>query len=138
MSIKKFVELDHKADVKFKITGKSLENIFENVTLAFSSYIFSKRKIKEDKKISITLTADNKETLLYKFIDELIFLLDTKYFAVISSKVKLNYNNTILKAKLSGVSTKNIKLVHVKAATYSEMYIKNIKNSWESQIVLDV
>lgn len=136
MKKNKFTELEHTADIKFEILGSSLNEIFENAALAFSSYISSNLKINSKKKKYIELSADNIESLLYKFLDELIYLLDADNFAVSKAKVKIKDNK--LKATLFGDSTKNYNLQHVKAATYAEMYIKKSKDNWRAQIVLDV
>ena len=136
MKQSKFKSLEHEADIKFKISANSFKEIFENATLAFSDYISSGKKIKSIKKKSVKIESDNKESLFYKFIDELIFLLDAENFAVSKAEVKID--NLSLKAILFGDTTKNYDLKHVKAATYAEMYIKNSGKNWEAQLVIDV
>ena len=132
----KFKMLEHTADIKFLINGKDLNGIFENSARAFSNYISSGEKIKSIKKKEIKLEADNIESLLYQFIDNLIYLLDAEDFAV--STAKININDNYLTAELFGDNTKNYHLNHVKAATYAEMYIKKKGTTYEAQIVLDV
>jgi|SRR3989338_3431905 len=135
--MKKFEFLEHTADIKFKVYGKNINQVFEHCTLAFSTYISRERKIKSKIKKEITIEADNHEQLLYKFLDELIYLLDADKFIV--SKAKIQINDNKLSAILEGDSTLNYKdLDHVKAATYAEMYIKPNLSGWEAQVVLDV
>ena len=76
--------------------------------------------------------------MLYSFLDELIYLLDAKNFIVAKVKVKIKNNN--LEAEVYGDNASKYKdLDHIKAATYSEMYIKQKKDkTWEAQVVLDV
>ena len=134
-----FIFLEHTADIKFKSFGLSIEEVFENSALAFSSYVASDSKIKSKKSKKFSIESDNLESLLYNFLDELIFLLDAQDFIVSSAKVKIK--GMKLTASLKGDSTKKYNLNHVKAATYAEMYIKkNSKDSksWEAQVVLDV
>ena len=134
---KKFVFLEHTADIKIKLFGNSIDEIFENSIFAFSSYINSGGKIKSGKEIKVEISADNIESLLYRFLDELMYLLDAENFAVSSGKVKIKDKK--LTAVLKGDSSKIYALNHVKAATYAEMYIKEIgKKKWEAQVVLDV
>jgi SHS2 domain-containing protein len=130
MKQKEYILLDHMADIKFKITGSSLAEIFENSAKAFSSYISSNSEIKLKVKKRISLTADNIETLMYKFIDELIFLLDADNFAVSIAEVNLSKDQTKINAVLIGDLSANYHLNHVKAATYAEMYIKNLGKNW--------
>ena len=135
--MKKFEFLEHTADIKFKAYGKNINEIFESCTLAFSSYISREKKIKSKIEKQIKIEADNHEQLLYKFLDELIYLLDADKFIVSKAKVQIADNK--LTALLEGDSALNYKdLDHVKAATYAEMYIKQDLKGWEAQVVLDV
>ena len=139
MAGKGFESLEHMADVKFKVVGISLAQVFEHAASAFSSYVASGAKVSSTRKKVITVKGTDSESLMYAFLDELIYLLDAENFVV--AKAKVSVSDTVLKAVLSGTSTKNLHLNHVKAATYAEMYIKKLpskKESWEAQFVLDV
>lgn len=142
----KFIFLEHMADIKFKAFGAELGEVFENSALAFSKYVSANEKLNSKKTETIKINAADNESLLYSFLDELIYFMDAKHFLVISAKVKIKESidkkKKKLEAKLFGVSTKNLHLNHVKAATYSEMYIRKIRfgseEAWEAQVVLDV
>ena len=133
---KKFIFLDHTADIKFKIHGKDLNEIFENTVLALSKYISGDKKLKDKEERSIIIEGKDQESILYKFIDEIIYLLDAEGFVVKSAKVKIKDDK--LTAELSGDNTSGYNLNHIKAATYSEMYVKKTKTCWEAQAVVDV
>ena len=138
MKNKKFKFLEHTADIKFRAYGESLNEIFENCALAVSNYLSRTKKIKNKNKKIIKLKGEDNESLLYDFLDELIYLLDAKNFVVSKAKVKIKDNS--LEAEIFGDSVSNYKdLDYIKAATYSEMYIKRKKDkTWEAQVVLDV
>jgi SHS2 domain-containing protein len=140
MMKKNYIFLEHTADIKFRAFGASLEQAFENVVLAFSRYVSANEKLKANKKKTIELKATDNESLLYAFIDELIYLLDAEHFAVMTAQVKIEGGK--LKAKLAGVNTKGLRLNHVKAATYAEMYVRKVRygsqEAWEAQAVIDV
>ncbi len=136
--MKRYIELEHTADIKYQIYGKDISGVFSNSVYAFSNYISQGKKIKNKIIKEISLSAGNIETLLYKFIDELIYLLDAEGFAVESAKINVDESNFSIKGKLIGDKTSNYKLKHVKAATYSEMFIRKDKNGFVAQIVLDV
>lgn len=128
----KFVE--HTADIKFIVEGKTLGNLFENSALAFSNYV-SETKVKKKIKRRIKMSALDNEQLLYGFLDELIYLIDAKYFIVSDAKVKIKDGK--LDAQLFGDDASKYGIKHVKAATYSEMKIEK-KKDWRASIVLDV
>ena len=139
--MKKFEFLEHTGDIKFRIHGKTLAEIFENSALAVSEYLTRGKKIKLKKKKQFSLISSENDLnlLLYKFLDELIFYLDAENFLV--SRAKVSIKNSHLKAVVFGDRASDYKdLDHIKAATYSEMYIKNLGkgNGWEAQAVMDV
>lgn len=134
----KYRFLEHTADIKFQSYGKTLNEVFENSVLAIAEYISRGKKIKANKGKTIKVTGNDLESLFYNFLDELIYLIDAENF--ITAKAKVTISGYNLKAKLFGDSTKNYKeLDHIKAATYAEMYIKNLPDgNREAQAVMDV
>lgn len=137
--MKKFEFLEHTADIKFRVYGKTLAEIFENSCLAVSNFIAGGKKIDSRKKKSVSLISSSTDLnlLLYKFLDELIFFLDAENFIV--TKAKVSIKNGHLKAVVYGDKASDYKdLDHIKAATYSEMYVKKTENGWEAQAVMDV
>ena len=83
------------------------------------------------------MSGNDLESLFYKFLDELIYLLDAENFITAKAKVTLRGYN--LHAEIFGDSASNYKnLDHIKAATYAEMYIKKTEDGFEAQAVLDV
>jgi len=133
----KYEFLEHTADIKFRTRGKSLDECFENVILAFSEVISKGNKINSTQTKIIDVKGIDKKSLLYNFLEELIYLVE-KGFVVGSGKVVIKGN--FLKAKLSGDSIENYNgLREVKAATYAEMRIsKKDSKRWLVQAVLDV
>lgn len=138
----KYKFLEHTADIKFRAYGKSLNELFENCALAVSDTLSRGGKIKTIKKKKITVKGNDNESLLYNFLEELIYLLDAEDFVVSKAKVKIKeeIKGKKLQAEIYGDDTKNYKdLDHIKAATYAEMYIKKRKDGkFEAQVVLDV
>lgn len=133
---KKFEFLPHTADFKFKVSGSTLNEIFENVVFAISAYISPDKKISPKKGKVIEVHARDYESLLYKFIDEILFLMDSEGFVPTKASVTLRGYN--LKAEIYGDQAKNYSINSIKAATYAEMYIKKTKKGFEAQAVLDV
>ena len=132
----KFEFLEHTADIKIRVYGKTLDEIFENAALAVSQYLSPDKKIEAKKVRIINVQGIDSQSLLSNFLDELIYLLDAERFAVAKAKIVLRGNN--LKAELSGDSASKYAIKEIKAATYAEMYIKKIGSEWEAQFVMDV
>jgi len=132
----KFKFLEHTADVKFQAFGKTLNECFENALLAMINSQY-KGKISEKKKQKIKVKGKDKEALLYNFLEEILFLIDTKSFIPSKAKVKIKDNS--LEAELIGDDIKNYEIsIDVKAVTYNSMFVKKQKDNFICQVVLDV
>jgi SHS2 domain-containing protein len=136
--MKKFKFLEHTADIKFQAFGKNVEEVFENSSLALKETICGKLKIKKEKEKVIKAEGKDFESLLYNFLEEIIYLLDAKGFLI--SKVKeIEIKNFKLKAIIVGDKSSNYKFTNnVKAVTYNEMFVKKKGKKWISQVVIDV
>jgi SHS2 domain-containing protein len=135
----KFKFLPHTADIKFRASGKTIEELFENSALALITSLTDK-KIKSKKKITIRAEANDLEGLMYNFLEEFLFLLDSENFIAGNiEEIKLDKETFRIIAKVSGDDAKsNYEINHIKAITYSEMEIKHLPNRWVAQVVLDV
>ncbi len=139
----KFKFLAHTADAKFQAYGKTLNETFSNSALAMFSIIVETRFI--DKKISkkISLKSSDLNSLLYKFLEKLLYLLDTKFFLLAdikSLKISKKASNFFLDAEVVGdkFHEKYELLGSVKAVTYNQMFIKKVKGKYIAQVVVDI
>jgi SHS2 domain-containing protein len=137
----KYEFLEHTADIKFVVYGKSLKAIFENSVLAIAEFISKGEKIESVKTKRFKILGRDYEELLYNFIDEIIYFLDVENFISAKAEVKIDEKGKkiVLKAILFGDDAKNYtNLDSIKSATYSEMYVKKKMEKWEAQVVIDV
>lgn len=105
----KFKFLEHTADVKFQAYGKSLEEAFENSALAmFNAMYDGKVNTKIRKKIKVE--GKDMESLLYNFLEELLFLLDSENFVLSKiDKISIITDNKTNKANKHKLASKVIK-----------------------------
>ena len=134
--MKPFLFLPHTADIKFRAQGKTLEKVFESCVLAVSDYLTSGKKIKDKRKIKVSLSGKDHEEILYLFLDHLIYLLEVEHFVPSHAKIKIK--DLYLDAAVHGEDIGKNVIKQIKAATYAEMYIKKGKSGWEAQVVMDV
>jgi SHS2 domain-containing protein len=134
---KKFKFLEHTADIKFRAFGNSVGEVFENSALALRE-IISEGKIKEKIKKQIKVTGEDYESLLYNFLEELLFLFDSEGF-ILSRAKNLEIKKNKLTATLTGDLAENYEInEHIKAVTYNEMFVREEKRKWTAQVVVDV
>ena len=131
----KYKYLEHTADIKFQAFGKSLEEAFSNSAYAIINIICEK-KVRERITKRIKVKGIDKKSLLYQFLEEILFLLNTKNF-LLSKVKKIKIKGNELTAVLTGDNLKNYKLgLDVKAVTYNDMFIK--EKPFLIQVVLDI
>ncbi len=132
--------LEHTADVKFLASGKTIEDAFISSFEALKETISGKLKIKTRIKKKIKVKGKDFESLLYNFLEEFLFLLDSESFlAAKVGKLKINKKKFELEAEVLGDKADNYKFTNdVKAITYNSMFVKQEKDEWKIQVVLDV
>ncbi len=135
----KFVFLEHTADIQFQAFGKTIEEMFENSFFALRQSICGKMKIKTSKEKIIKVQGKDYESLLYNFLEGVIYFLEADNF--ISGEVQdIKIVGFKMIATLKGDRASNYKFTNnIKAVTYHNMFIKKDKdkNRWFCQVVLD-
>lgn len=133
----KFIFLKHTADVKFQAFGKNIEELFENSFLALNQSIYDNKKIKRSKEKIIKVSGKDYESLLYNFLEEIIYLLDADNF--VCAEVKdIKIKGFKLSVILIGDKKEKYNFTNkIKAVTYNEMFVKKQDNIWKCQVVLD-
>ncbi|HJX50917.1 MAG TPA: archease [Candidatus Nanoarchaeia archaeon] len=148
---RKYKFLEHTADVKFLASGKTPEKLFMNSALALKESMCGKIKVGEKIKKSINIRGKDFEALLYRFLEEILFMLDAENFIIARvSRIKIG-NKFDLKATVIGDKASEYEFTNpVKAVTYNDMFVKKEielvdtsqgkkeKENWTAQVVLDV
>lgn len=134
--MKKFEVLEHKADLKIRVFGRTKEELFENAMIGMfenARYEGEGEEIKREVKIS----SFDSLSLLVDFLNEILYLCETKrevYNQVSFEK----FDSKKIEGFLFGQSLKRIG-VQIKAVTYHQLNIRRSKkNLWEAVIVFDI
>ncbi|MBD3311889.1 archease [archaeon] len=130
----KFKFLEHTADIKFRAYGSNINEVFENAAMAFFEAITDTKKVKLKVKKEFSLEAQDKKSLLYDFLEELLVLHEANNY--LFSKFKVEISNHSLKAEVWGEKIKDSHELRnlVKAVTYHDMIVKE----GMAQVVLDI
>ncbi len=140
--MKKFEFLEHTADAKFRAYGKNFEEAFMNSAFAMTSLMYDAEMVAAFKIEKIIVRGKDMEQLLYNFIEELLFLQDSKQFVmhgfVNPIKILKKDGKFKLTAEIIGDSIKEEYKIRpvVKAVTYSEMEIS--EKPLYLQVVVDI
>lgn len=135
----KYKYLSHTADAKFVAFGKDIDEVFENSALAMFNILGETKKVKPNKKFKININAKNYERLLYDFLEELLFLLETKSLFLSKIKNLKISKNLSLSCIVEGDNVQNYEIKgDIKAITYSDMDIKKTSKGYEATVVVDI
>ncbi|MDD5148532.1 MAG: archease, partial [Candidatus ainarchaeum sp.] len=140
LPMKRFVFLEHTADAKFRAFGKSIEECFENSALAMNSIERNLKKVSAKQKLSIEAEAKNPGELLHKFLEEILFQMETKGMLFSKFRAKINLEKNSLRADCFGepINKKKHELkILIKAATWNSFELKNENGKWIAQVVCD-
>ncbi len=119
--------LPHTADEKFHIVGRNMDDAFATSVEAFYGIMLG--DIRVEKKITkeIKIKAKKLMSLLYDFLNELVFLFDDEGLIlqqVLELHIQKNEEDYSLEAKLVGDKQYDYELItEIKNMTYSDMEI---------------
>jgi SHS2 domain-containing protein len=133
----KYKFLEHTADIKFKAYGKNLAELYENCVYAMCSVMHSGKVVSKVKK-KIKVQGNDFENLLYVFLEEFLFLIDSEgIFLSKIERLKVDTKNFVVEADVYFGNAPRLE-TDVKAITYNDMFVKKEKGKWVAQVVLDV
>lgn len=134
--------LPHTADVKFEAEGKDLAEAFKNAAIASFNVIVNTDNVEPKITKELSIEAKRDLSLLYDFLDELLFLLDTEGFLLAEVKEITITDDFKLKATIVGDNhsqdNKYDVQGNVKSVTYNDMEIIKEDNKVKLTVVLDL
>jgi SHS2 domain-containing protein len=143
-----FETFEHKADVGVRGKGTTMAKAFEETAKALVEVMVDTESIDPIKSHVINLSAKDEGALLVLFLNELLFLKDTKkmIYSKFRVEIKEDKNDSgekkvLLKAVIFGEKINQKKhefRVDAKAATYSELKVGKEGNEWIAQCIIDV
>lgn len=135
-----FQFIDHTADCKFEAYGSTIEQVFENAAYALFTIICS-QPIKQQHTHTISVTARDKQALLFDFLNQLIAISEQHHFLlgkVNTITITQTPNNYTLSATISGDNFQKYRInTTVKSATYHDMSIM-YHEQWIATVVVDL
>jgi SHS2 domain-containing protein len=134
--------LEHTADAKFQAFGRTLEEAFSNAALATAGLMWNWENVEKKVEHQVKVKGNDLKQLLVNFLEEIIYLLETKSFLLGSVEklmIEKEGNSFRLKALLKGDKHSDKYKIHgdVKAITYNEMEVET-KNHFMIQVVVDI
>jgi cytidylate kinase len=131
---------EHQADIGIRGIGRTVSEAFAQAALALTAVITDPASVAPKTAVTITLSSEEIDSLLFDFLNRLIYEMDTQ--RMLFSRFDITISGLQLTAILYGESidiSKHHPAVEVKAATYYELLVHYQPNgSWCAQCVVDV
>lgn len=139
---------EHEADMGIVGEGISLEESFEQAALAMFNIMTDTKKVNDKETINLEVSSDTPEKLLIEFLNELLFLKDSKemLFTLFSVNIRrLKDDKGVIQYKLRARAYgekidphRHPLKTEVKAATYSGLKVYEIAGKYYAECVVDV
>jgi SHS2 domain-containing protein len=136
--------LDHTADVGFEIEAPTLETLFDEARRALVMTVFEQPPERGEDEDSVRLSAPNLETLLVRWINELVFFIQGDGFVPVRADIEIREageGSFSLEARLAGAP---LDLEgygwqgEIKSATFHGLEVTRGGEGWQAQVILDV
>lgn len=135
---------DHTADVGFEIEAPALSQLFEEARAALLMTVFERPPERGGQERRIRLSAPDLETLMVRWINELVYLIQIASFTPIHSQIEAQgtgEESCELEARLAGCEP-DLEAHgwqgEIKSATFHGLSVERVGKLWRAQIILDV
>ncbi|MGE5838638.1 MAG: archease [Deltaproteobacteria bacterium] len=136
----RFELVDHTGDLGVRVFGESLPEIFDQAARSLTAILTDPETIQIKEIREFLLEARTDEELLISWLNELVYLFDTKGLLFKAFNV-LAVQDHRLQAMARGETYDEgrhpIKTT-VKAATYHQLKIENAHGVWTAQVIFDL
>jgi SHS2 domain-containing protein len=132
--------IEHPSDVGFEAYGDTLEELFANAAIAIYSFMTDVDEIEVEKEREIEINSEDLYSLMFDWLDELIFLFDSESLVMKKFDIAVNETKFSIKGRCKGGEfdpSKHVSGIIIKAVTYNMMQIKR-NDVWSARVVLDV
>ena len=137
--MKSYEYFDVTADIGFRAYGNSLNEAFENAGVAMFNVITDTADVLPLKEISFEITSEDNVSLLYDYLEELLFYHEVEFmlFGEFHVEIEDNYHlNATIKGE--GINwEKHERKTEVKAITFHKMDVE-LTSPVKVQAILDL
>lgn len=121
--MKRYEYFEATADIGFKAYGKTLNEAFENAGIAMFNIITDTSDVEPKTEISFEVTSEDKVSLLYDYLEELLFHHEIDFMLFSEFQVEID-DGLHLKATIKGEEInwdKHERKTEIKAITFHKM-----------------
>jgi SHS2 domain-containing protein len=138
--LKKYVQLEHTADIWVRVYGRDLPELFANAGFTFFDQVADLAKVEERECRVVRAQAGDRETLLVAWLGELLYQFETlrtifKRFDI----MELDDSHVAARAHGEKYDPKRHRLrIEIKAVTYHRLAVEKVGDHWEASVIFDI
>jgi SHS2 domain-containing protein len=129
--------LEHPADVKLRVWGDTLEELFANAAAGMMAFLFGDpiANACPEGTEQFDIRARDREALLVDFLSELLYRASSEYRAYVDVRVReISERRIIATAGIVAACARD----DIKAVTHHELAVRKGDGGWEATVVFDV
>jgi SHS2 domain-containing protein len=131
---------EHTADLGLRVRAADLNELFAEAARGlFSLMIENLDEVRPARSLTVHLQGQDREYLLFDWLNELLFLFDTEH--VLLAEFRVQIDDTGLKAEARGetLDPGRHHLDHeVKAITYHGLKVEPTPEGWLAEVIVDI
>jgi SHS2 domain-containing protein len=135
-----FEILEHTADIGFRVSGTTAEEMFENAALALESVAYEWEDAAESAVYPLAVTGEDYESLLVNWLSEVLYYLDARRVLIRRFRV-----DRLTPESVTGQgwgepldAARHRAKAMVKGVTYHQLKIERAGDVWRATVFLDI
>ena len=135
---------DHTADIGFDLEAGSLAELYVEAAAAFTDTIADLETVRQVEERQLQVVAEDPETLMVNWLEELLFCLDSDQFLVSRAEIELDElegGGLELSAWVAGERfdpDRHPANVAIKGVTYHQLAVRRDGDRWRARVILDI
>ena len=135
-----WIFLDHTADIRMEVHGKTMEELFSNAARGMMSLLVSRPSGDAETEITVHLDSGDYEDLLVDWLREILFQNEVRDFVLLEPCI-LRLSETGIEARLEGrrfQPGEERPDQEIKGVTYHGLSIEETDRGYRARIVFDI
>lgn len=135
-----FTILEHTADTGFRVTAPALGELLSASAAGLVSIVLDPSAVRPLETLEISARGEDIESLVVNFLNEVLYVLDGRHFAISSAAVTALGHRGVSAALLGEPrdDTRHPPRLVVKAVTYHQLVVEQCASGWLAEVYLDI
>jgi SHS2 domain-containing protein len=138
--VKTYTLLDHTADLKIRVTGSNMADLFQNAGLALFDLIERSDRLESGDVLEVNVGGGDPADLMVNYLRELLYLWTGREKLVKMIDI-LQISDTAVSVRVCAdryQPNRHTILHEIKAVTYHQIEVSGTADGWQAMVVFDV